>query len=177
MIIAPSLVCAQIIQNGECNVVVTGGVRGSINICCHANCAETSRILSSEEISASVYRTAMGFLNTQAATRGRPEFRGKTFWQVYGSEPTPKAVAMCINWDASTPSQLNITSRGSWEFVTKTGSCGPRTSTDAVRCALNNCVLTDKCKNGQQCVVVDVNGANALKLPSDFVSRHQSGPR
>lgn len=128
-------------------------------------------------IRANFYKVILAFTRPRVITRGRPEYIGRTLGAVYAQGARPKALAVCVNWQASTPQQLAFHPSSGWQFVTGTGSCNPTTPIEAAQCALRDCQRhVTACGQGQSCAVVDINDGNALQLPAAWARRHGLRP-
>ncbi len=84
--------------------------------------------------------------------------------QVYGSLTEPKVMAICIDWDASTESGINVHNA----FITHTGisSDRPIFSTSLAVDAKSRCKAWAKSeKIDCTCQMLDSNGKNVLEVP------------
>jgi hypothetical protein len=117
------------------------------------------------------YAAIMNYVRPQTITRGRPEYIGKTFANVYARAVQPKALTMCVNWSDSTPDHLAFAGSNSWQFVTRTGSCGPNSKARAAECALRDCRAYARCGGPRQCTLVDINDSNNLQIPTAWIRR------
>jgi hypothetical protein len=119
------------------------------------------------------YQAIMIYVRQRKVTRGKSRWIGLPFERAYANADRPKAVAVCVNWARSTPTELAFFSGSSqFQFVTGTGDCSPTDETEAKRCVLSDCRRYAQCSGGETCAVVDVNDHNALELPSEWVHRY-----
>jgi hypothetical protein len=93
---------------------------------------------------------------------GSGEFKGQR--TDYSGKKTPKALVVCMNWQAVTPTNYPSTM-----FGFRTGSSGnpPPSVQAAIEQATRIC--SGSCRDA--CVLADLNGQNALNPPADWPSR------
>jgi hypothetical protein len=162
---------AQNYQSG-CNIYVYGSVHGDAIIYCYKpGEPQNSKRLSAEQIRSNLYSAVMEYIGGETITRGKSEFRNRLFRDVYPHAQSPKAVAACIDWRNSTPSRLNLTGKGKFQFITGNGDCRPSDSRHAVSCAVAECRAYSGCGGGEVCTVVDADGRNELRPPEAWMQR------
>lgn len=128
---------------------------------------------SAESIRNKFYQAMMVYVRQLTVTRGRPQFVNLKFERAYAIADKPKALAICVNWGRTTPNALTFYSGSSqFQFVTKSGSCGPRNETQARSCAISDCRRYARCSPGESCAVIDINDRNVLELPTDWTKRY-----
>ena len=116
------------------------------------------------------YTSIIRYVRSRDIQWGR--LAGRPFAQEYDRAHRPKAVAVCLDWTNSTPARLNILGQGNFQFVTGANpTCRPKTIDQVTRCVIQECRRWAKCGTNTSCTVVDVNGANALVLPPDWIKR------
>lgn len=162
---------AQNYQSG-CNIYVYGSVHGDAVIYCYKpGEPQNAGRLSAEQIRANLYSAIMEYIGGETITRGKPEFRNRLFRDAYRGAQSPKAVAACIDWRSSTPSRLNLTGKGKFQFVTGNGDCKPSDSKHAISCAVAECRAYSGCGGSEVCTVVDADGRNELRPPDSWIQR------
>ena len=82
----------------------------------------------------------------------------------YLQMPNNKALAVCIDWDASTPELPKAIAYGMWR--------GARTQTSARDQAMAKCREFQQGRAKCDCTLVDDNWSSVLVLPGSFVKRH-----
>jgi hypothetical protein len=89
----------------------------------------------------------------------------------YHGLPLPKALVVCLDWSKIAPTQLNSAIGG---VLTDRGNvaCRGMSSEQCGRYALGRCYEQGSCSSkGQECVLVDIDGRNALKLNDAWAKR------
>ena len=76
----------------------------------------------------------------------------------------PKAMAVCIDWEKTTPSVLNAGAKSGAYNGRADEACHSLSGEQCGRYTYNKCRDRGCRVTGQQCVLVDVNGRNALTL-------------
>ena len=162
---------AQNSQSG-CNISVYGNVHGNaIMYCYKPGEPQNSARLSAEQIRSNLYSAIMEYIGGETVTRGKSEFRNRLFRDAYRAAQSPKAVAACIDWRNSTPSRLNLTGKGKFQFITGTGDCKPSDSKHAISCAVAECRAYSGCGGSEVCTIVDSDGRNELRPPEAWINR------
>ena len=120
---------------------------------------------SHDQILEALYQTVMTYFATRKA-RGSDD----SISQHYRDLRNPKAMAICIDWAATTPDVLNRGQRtASYRSAV---SCGELVGGCAGR-VLEMCEERGTCKTlGQECLVVDVNGRNAIDAKKSWLRKH-----
>jgi hypothetical protein len=129
--------------------------------------------LTNIQVKQRLYATIMGYVNRKMIERGR--LANNPFRKAYAEASGPKALAVCINWENTTPYKINTGQKRNWQFITGDGTCGPKNQSEARQCVLNECQLHAKCDRSQVCTIVDVDHANAIDPPASWLRRHSSG--
>jgi len=115
----------------------------------------------------SLYRTIMqSMLQWRSSTE--PD---KSISARYHGLPLPKALVVCLDWSKIAPTQLNSAIGG---VLTDRGNvaCRGMSSEQCGRYALGRCYEQGSCSSkGQECVLVDIDGRNALKLNDAWAKR------
>ena len=116
---------------------------------------------SHEAIRDALYRTIMEHLSQRRSSRNQEQ----TSSENYRDAPRPKAMAVCIDWTKTTPTLLNSGERtGAYSDRGNTG-CRGFSSEQCGRYTRDRCRDRGLCSiRGQECVLVDINGRNALTL-------------
>jgi hypothetical protein len=124
-----------------------------------------------EQVRAAIYTAIIGHIYRQEVGEGSNFYRGRRLGSFYPDTQLHKAIAICLNWNEITPSQVQIPRTGHWRFVTGNGICG-QTPQEARRCALGNCITAARCSPGQRCTIVDIDGQNAVEIPRPWTEHH-----
>jgi hypothetical protein len=91
-----------------------------------------------------------------------PGDEGKDNYYKAASTKSPKAMAVCIDWEKSTPHRL--------EHRGISFASGEKAQIDADERALSQCY---RVASGCQCTIVDRNDANAIVFPAVWLARHR----
>jgi hypothetical protein len=117
------------------------------------------------DIRETLYQTIMTHLATRTAGGSDDSVS-----QHYRDLRNPKAMAICIDWVATTPETLNGGQRTA--SYRSTGSCGEFVGGCARR-VLETCQERGTCRTrGQKCALIDVNGRNAIEVREAWLKRH-----
>lgn len=122
-----------------------------------------------EAVRQQLYSNIMSYVRGQKIRWGR--LGGLDFAPTYRAATLPKALAVCVDWDSSTPTRLNLQGQGNFQFVTGAGTCEPKTKAQAIQCVVKECQENASGASGSTCTVVDVSDGNALVLPPSWLRR------
>lgn len=122
---------------------------------------------SREEIRDNLYRAIMEQLTRTRATRDEAQNVAEN----YRAAPSPKAMAVCIDWEKTTPSVLNAGAKSGAYNGRADEACHSLSGEQCGRYTYNKCRDRGCRVTGQQCVLVDVNGRNALTLDEAWAKK------
>ena len=120
------------------------------------------------EVRDALYRSIMEHMSKRRSSRDMEQ----TASENYHTAPRPKAMAVCIDWEKTTPTVLNSGGlTGAYSGRGNTG-CRGLSSDQCGRYARKRCHNRGLCSSrGQKCVLVDINGRNALRLDEAWVKQ------
>jgi hypothetical protein len=121
-------------------------------------------VLSAPPDPAKFYRLLMDWALSQKVRHSRiPENIGKI--NPYRERDGPKAMAICINWEASTPTKHSAIT---WAFATRFSQ---RTRAESMHWRFERCkgYAAFEC----ECVIVDCNDKSAFSLPAAWLKEHK----
>jgi hypothetical protein len=124
-----------------------------------------------EGIRRQFYTNIMNYIRPRTISRGRGQ--GEIVARVYAAAAKPKALAVCINWNTTTPKQLNLLGGSKFWFISAANICAPSNEAEAARCAISTCQRLVDCGSGRTCTVVDVNDRNALRFPKGWIDKYR----
>src|SRR5262249_61689940 len=109
----------------------------------------------------SLYRAIMEMMTRRRSSRDREQSVSENYLEA----PKPKAMAVCLDWSVLTPTRLDASALGGAHTVRGDTGCLGLSPHQCAQYALERCRERGFCSvKGQECVLVDVNGHNALKL-------------
>jgi hypothetical protein len=109
----------------------------------------------------SLYRAIMEMMTRRRSSRDREQSVSEN----YLDAPKPKAMAVCLDWSVLMPTRLDSSALGGAHSVRGNTGCLGLSTQQCAQYALERCRERGFCSvKGQECVLVDVNGHNALKL-------------
>jgi hypothetical protein len=116
-----------------------------------------------------LYRTIMEHVSHRRSSREPDKSVGET----YREAPSPKALVVCLNWSKTAPTQLGPGAvSGSHTDLGNLG-CRGLSAEQCGRNTLGRCHERALCRSrGHECVLVDINGRNALKLNQAWAQRY-----
>jgi hypothetical protein len=121
-----------------------------------------------ETLRDSLYRTIMERMS-HARSRRDPD---KSFSEAYQGASRPKAMVVCLDWSKIAPTQLESGAIGGAHSDRGNVGCRGMNSEQCGRYALGRCHERGMCSSkGQECVLVDIDGRNALKLNDAWAKR------
>jgi uncharacterized caspase-like protein len=115
-----------------------------------------------------LYRTLMEHLSHRRSSR-EPN---RSVNESYLGAPSPKAIVVCLDWSKVAPTQLGSGAVASSHTYLGNTGCRGLSPGQCGRYSLGRCHERNLCSsNGHECVLVDVNGRNALKLSESWAKR------
>jgi len=86
----------------------------------------------------------------------------------YRTEGGPRAMAICVNWEASTPTKPSAIT---WAYATRHSQGGLKTQKEVDALAIERCksFAAFEC----ECVIVDRNDKNAFSFPAAWLKEHK----
>jgi hypothetical protein len=116
---------------------------------------------SRETVRDSLYRVIMEVLSQRHSSRDREQSVSEN----YRDAPSPKAMAVCLDWAKATPTLRDLSAYGGAHSARGNTGCRGLSPSQCAQYALVRCHGRGFCSaKGQECVLVDVNGRNALRL-------------
>jgi hypothetical protein len=124
---------------------------------------------SPDTIRETLYRTILSRMASRTLSRGRNA--GENSLETYRAYRHPKAMVMCIDWAATTPGVLS--QHRMWSHISSgDGGCRGLSTLECERVVREFCKAHSDCEsNGEKCLVVDVNGRNAIILDRAWLAR------
>jgi hypothetical protein len=115
-----------------------------------------------------LYRTIMESMSHRRSSR-EPDKSVSGFYQ---GAPRPKAMVVCLDWSKIAPTQFDSGAIGGAHSDRGNVGCRGMNSEQCGRYALGRCHERGTCSSkGQECVLVDIDGRNALKLNDAWAKR------
>jgi hypothetical protein len=115
-----------------------------------------------------LYRTIMETMSHWRSSRD-PD---KSISEHYQGAPRPKAMVVCLDWSKIAPTQLDSSAIGGAHTYRGNVACRGMNSEQCGRYSLGRCHEHSLCSSkGQECVLVDIDGRNALKLNDAWAKR------
>jgi Caspase domain len=116
----------------------------------------------------SLYQAIMQILSQRRSPRDREQSVSEN----YREAPNPKALAVCLDWSMAVPNRLDPGAIGGTYTDRGTTGCRGLSSEQCSRYTVSRCHERGLCRSkGQECVLLDVNGRNALKLNEAWARR------
>ena len=161
----------------KCSVVNYGSNSGSMSN--NATCIDfhmddrLRETLMEQVISDAFYQRIMGFANEHYSFKPSDSRERHAFRDTYPALTQPRALAVCISWDNSSPSVLQLqVPRQGWVVSKTSGHCEIRNELEAEACAVSKCIESRQCEGSRTCMAVDANGLNAIRLPRKWKEKH-----
>jgi caspase domain-containing protein len=122
-----------------------------------------------DSIRETLYRTILSRMASRTISMGTNS--GDSTVETYRAYSHPKAMVICIDWSATTPGALSQHSL--WAHIfSGDGGCKGLSSRECERHIREYCKARSKCESdGERCLVVDVNGRNAIVLDRTWLAR------
>ena len=116
----------------------------------------------------SLYRTIMELMSHRRSSID-PDM---SISENYQGARSPKAMVVCLDWSKLAPTQLDSNGIGGANTDRGTVGCRGMNSEQCGRYSLGRCHERGLCSSkGQECVLVDIDGRNALKLNDAWAKR------
>jgi uncharacterized caspase-like protein len=108
-----------------------------------------------------LYRAIIEVMSHKRSSRDREQSVSEN----YREAPMPKAMAVCLDWSLARPGSLQPGAFGGAHSVRGNTGCRGLSPNQCGQYALDRCRRRGFCSvQGQECVLVDIDGRNALKL-------------